>query len=249
MTALSIGQLTAGVAATKHARTGQPVWRNSYYEGQLEKRIWRPVADGTVKGARRYAGAVLKAARELETRSRRQRQSVQPGTRNGVLGEIGLEVLEVLYKKFVNYADGCLEPAVATIADAIGRSYAATHAALKRLRDAGFLHWIRRSKPTESPSGPQVEQITNAYALNLPKPIQRMVSWILRKPPLPEDAQWLHQQRAQEWQDMLDSLSSAEFVGTMEFVDGRVGETLSSIARMLDERESFSARETGSEIY
>lgn len=245
-TGRAIGDVIAGKEFTKTRRTGQPVWRNSYYEGQIEKRLWRPIGDGTRRGGRRYGGAVLKSAKELERKTLRARQRLSPGCRNGALGHVAIEVLEALYMTFVDYKEGRLEPAIATIAEAVGRSYSAVHAALKRLRDAGFLHWIRRSKPTENATGPQVEQITNAYALDLPPEVAQMVRHLMGRAPLPDDVKWAGEQRQAEWKAMVESLSAERYLEAMGAVDGRLGETLKSIARMLDKRESSTRRETGS---
>lgn len=242
MNARSIGEIVANARPAKAFRSGQPVWRNSYTEGQIESRLWRPIADGTKRGAKRQIGAVLKAARELERRTRRERQRQHPGCRNGVLGQIGLDVLEALYG-FVDFATGTLEPAVATIAETVGHSYAAVHAALRRLRSAGFLHWIRRSRPTENKgvAGPQVEQITNAYALLIPKKFEALIQRLLGRSPTPDDVQWATTQRQAEWQAMLDSLSAQELVTETWCGDQLAGETLARIGRLLDERESSRA--------
>ena len=214
MTARSFGELVAGIKPPKQMRSGQPVWRNSYYEGQIEDRLWRPFAGGNMRGAKRRIGAILKSAREMERRTRRERQKAQPGTRNGMIGQIGLDVLEALYTRFLDFKTGRLEPAIATIADAVGHSYAAVHAALRRLRSAGFLHWIRRSRPTDNKdvAGPQVEQITNAYAMLLPKKLEDMVRHLLGRSPMPEDARWRKEQQAKEWQDMLAGVSASDFL-------------------------------------
>lgn len=242
----SFGELVAGVKPPKQIRSGQPVWRNSYYEGQVEDRLWRPIANGTKRGARRRIGAIVKAARTMERRTRRERQVVHPGTRNGLLGEIGLAVLEVLYE-IVDYSTGRLEPAIATVAERVGHSYAAVHAALRRLRSAGFLHWIRRSRPTKNQgeAGPQVEQITNAYALTLPKPLEDLVRHLLGKAPVPDDVGWHRTERKREWDEMLAGLSAAQFMTDHWSGDQLAGESLKRIARILDERESSRAVETG----
>ena len=247
-TGRAIGDVICGAEFTKSRRTGQPVWRNSYYEGQIEKRLWRPVADGTRRGGRRYAGAVLKSAKELERKTLRARQKLSPGCRNGALGSIAIEVLEALYLNFVDYKSGQLEPAIATIAETIGRSYSAVHAALKRLRNARFLHWIRRSRPIENATGPQVEQITNAYALDVPPEVAQMVRQLMGRSPLPDDARWERERRAAEWDAMVASLSAEKYLQDICPVDGRMGETLKSIAILLDRRESSSRRETGSRV-
>jgi len=244
MSARSFGEIVAKANPEKEYRSGQPVWRNSYYEGQIEHRIWRPIGDGTRRGAKRRIGAILKSARELERRTRRERQKVHVGSRNGVLGQIGLDVLEELYA-IVDFAKGTLEPSVAYLADKVGHSYAAVHAALRRLRSAGFLHWVRRSRVRdnagEGVAGPQVEQITNAYALLIPKNIEGLIRHLLGKAPAPDDARWAREQRAAEWKAMLDTLTAEELIGEVWAGDQLAGETLARIGRLLDQRESSRA--------
>lgn len=219
----------------------QPVWRNSYYEGSFEHRVWRPFADGKLRGAKRRIGAILKSAREIERRTRRERQSQRPGVRNGLLGQIGLDVLEVLYNRFLDYRTGRMDPAIGTIAEAVGHSYAAVHAALIRLKAAGFLQWIRRSRPTDNKgsAGPQVEQVSNAYIPMLPDKVEKMVRHLLRRAPLPEDVRWHGEEQQRQWQTILDSVSATEFVDATVNATGLIGETLKNIARAIDERESL----------
>lgn len=251
MSAFPIGQLVASLKAPKVRRSGEPVWRNSYYEGQVEGRIWRPFAGGNRRGAKRRIGAVLKSARELERRTRLQRQADMPGVRNGVLGQIALDVLDVLYNRFLDYQTGRLDPSISTISAAIGHSYNAVHRALTRLRKHGFLHWVRRSRKTENEgAGPQVEQISNAYVLLVPSVIKKMVAYLIGRPPLPDDERQRREQQAKDWQDMLNSLTAAEYLHVTWDGDSTAGETLARIAAAIDardakERESSTVRETG----
>src|SRR5690606_31948645 len=140
--------------------------------------IWKPINGGGVRDGKRWTGALLKAAKAFELRTRAERREVEPGVRNGALGEVGIAVLEHLYET-VQYSTGRLEPAIRTIADAIGRAYSAVHEALCRLRTHGFLTWLRRSKPVDNPipGGQQVEQASNAYALLVPP---AMKGWLSR---------------------------------------------------------------------
>lgn len=251
MSVFQIGQLVASLKAPKVRRSGEPVWRNSYYEGQIEGRIWRPFAGGKVRGAKRRIGAILKSARELERRSRKERQTTHPGARNGVLGQIALDVLEVLYNRFLDYRTGRLDPSIMTIAETVGHSYDAVHRALRKLRTYGFLHWVRRSRRTENEgAGPQVEQITNAYVLLVPRVIQKMVGHLLGRPPLPDDEAQRREQQSRDWQEMLNSLSASEYLATTWDGSEAAGETLARIAAAIDardmkERESHRERETG----
>ena len=252
MTARAIGDVLAGRQGRGDSpRSGEAVWRNSYTDGTIEDRIWRPIGDGSRRGARRRIGAVVKSARALEARTRRERQKSQPGCRNGILGHIGVAVLEALYN-IVDFKTGRLEPAIASLAEMVGHSYQAVHSALRRLRAAGFLHWVRRSRPLENKgeAGPQVEQITNAYALFLPKPVEDMVRRLIGKGPAPDDASWAREQQKAQWREMLDALDPADFVDAIWTGDRLRGETLKRIGELIDardsrERESSTSGETG----
>jgi len=228
-------------------RSGEKVWRNSYTEGTVEDRVWKPIHDGTTRGGKRWAGALLKAARDLEYRTRRARREKEPGARNGALGEIGLEVFGFMLET-VDFATGRLEPAIATIAEAIGRSYSAVHEALCRLRTQGFLHWMPRSRPIvdPQPDGPQVEQISNAYALLVPTEMKSWLALLLRKwkarTPDCEDDRRKHEREAYE--AMLGTLSTEELHRTTWNGDRLLGETLRSLAASLDKRDVLD-RESG----
>lgn len=262
--AMLLGSFTTAIAGAKTSRqtralhsrgdsprSGQPVWRNSYYVGQIEDRIWKPINGGSRRGGKRWTAAILKAAKKLELRTRAERQEIEPGARNGDLGAIGIIVLEYLYET-VDYATGRLEPAIRTIASAIGHSYNAVHKALKRLRDRGFIQWMRRSEPIEDPEpgGPQVKQASNAYALLCPPTLRDWLARLLGKPPAPEcDADRRKRERA-EFETMLDGLTAEERLAATWTGDSLLGETLRRIAAAVDardrqERESSTNDETG----
>lgn len=232
-------------------RSGEKVWRNSYTEGTIEDRVWSKISDGTARGGKRWTGALLKAARALEYRTRRERREQEPGARNGALGEVGLEVLAYLYET-VDFLSGRLEPAIATIADEIGRAYSAVHDALCRLRREGFLHWMRRSRPVKHPvpGGPQVEQIQNAYALLVPEPMKEWMKSLFRRAPIPTCEQDRRKQKDAEFEAMLAGLSAEERHNSTWNGDRLLGETLRKLAASLDKRdlnkgESGTDRETG----
>ena len=242
MNARSIGQILGTATAAKAYRsldpnTGQPfaVRCNSYYEGTVEQKLWRRIADGTAREGKRLQAAVLRRARELEIRTRRERQKTDTRCRNGVLGgDIGLRVLEAMFE-LVDYRTGRLEPSVATLAERIGRSYAATHAALKRLRDAGFLHWVRRSRKTDNSEGPQIEQITNAYALTLPPRVADAVRALLTS----------NGKAIARWLKDLDDLAWIGPVTRRFKVDGRVGESLKTVQSFLWSANLTNAEKPG----
>lgn len=232
------------------ARSGQPVWRNSYEVGQVEDRVWKRIGDGHPRSGRRWTASLLKAAKAYELRTRADRRENDPGARNGALGEVGIAVLEYLYER-VDYMTGRLDPAIRTIADAIGRAYSAVHEALVRLRNAGFLAWMRRSEKIAEPEpgGPQVKQASNAYALLVPEAAKPWLGWLLhgkRTPACEED----HRRREKaEFDRMVQGLTAVEHV--RDFVtDALLGPTLKRLAALVDAREeqkgeSGRADETG----
>lgn len=232
-------------------RSGQPVWRNSYYVGQIEDRIWKPINGGSRRGGKRWTAALLKAAKKFEIRTREERRQVEPGARNGDLGAVGIEVLEYLYAT-VDYATGRLEPALRTIAAEIGRAYSAVHEALKRLREKGFIQWMRRSEPVDDPEpgGPLVKQASNAYALLCPPELRDWLARLLGKPPAPECETTRRERELAEFNRMLDGLTAKELLATTWTGDSLLGETLRNIAAAVDQRdrqqrESSRADETG----
>lgn len=232
-------------------RSGEKVWRNSYTEGTIEDRVWKPISDGSARGGKRWTGALLKAARDFEYRTRLKRREKEPGARNGALGEVGLEVLGFLYQT-VNFATGRLEPAIATIAEAVGRSYSAVHEALCRLRTEGFLHWMRRTRPIDDPApgGPLVEQVANAYALLVPTSAKDWMRTLFRKGPAPECDVDRRTREKEAYEAMLSGLTTQERHDATWNGDRLLGETLARLAAALDARdcqkgESGRARETG----
>lgn len=220
-------------------RTGQPVWRNSYTVGQIEDRIWKPINGGSVRGGKRYTRALLKAAKQFELRTRAKRREVEPGARNGDLGPVAIAVLEYLYDK-VDYATGRLDPAIRTIADAIGHAYSAVHEALKRLRLHGFLHWMRRSKPVDNPEpgGQQVEQASNAYALLCPQKLQGWLSRLFRKAPAPECEVDRRKREQADFEAMLETMTAQERHAVTWNGNSLLGEILGRVAAGVDARES-----------
>lgn len=172
----NVGDLLAGRTKGRHRRTHQPVRRNSYNRGEREPRFWRPVDPMELQ-------ATLEAAKIHDLVGK------QAGKRNGPLGHIAIQVLELMMR-LVDWRDGELDPAIDTIARKIRRARSAVIRALKRLKDEGFLDWLRRSEPIEDVdgAGPRVRQISNAYRITAPaawakRIAQRVAQWRLRRRP------------------------------------------------------------------
>lgn len=159
---------------TRQAADREKIWRHSRLAGYCEGTFWRPF--DKAEGKRLLRGAELF---ELHTR--------KPGRRTGALGHIGIEVLRAMIR-LICWKTGRLEPSLDTLSKLLKRSKRAVVAARDRLRKAGFLDWIRRYTATGREGfGPQVQQTSNAYRLNLPKVVERLLGSWGKEPPVSDD--------------------------------------------------------------
>jgi len=200
------------------ASRGAPVLRHSREAGRCEGVFWRPFNG---KDSARY----MLAAERFE-RARRE-----PNKRNGPLGPVGLEVLRDLLR-LIDYRTGRLEPAITTLMRRLKRSRDAICRALSSLRRHGFLDWLRRWEPTDSPgeAGPQVKQATNAYRLSLPPQAERLLGFQAAAAPTPDDIAAELEGRRAALRAMVDALPLDE---QPQALDGssRLTEALSRLAR------------------
>jgi DNA-binding MarR family transcriptional regulator len=210
---------TAPALAGGPRRTFQPVRRNSYHRGEREHRIWQPL-DPREKWARLRSAELF----ELENK--------EWGKRDGPLGHVALDVLRVMHR-VIDYRTGRLEPSIDWLMRKLRRARATIVRALKRLKEAGFLEWIRRTEPTGNEgAGPQVRQITNAYGLKLPASAAAFVRKIMRRPPPPDDDAWRRQDAAEGAEAMLAALPLDE-LGRHFGGDSPLGESLAALGRAL----------------
>lgn len=152
-------------AANVARRTHQKVRRNSRLVGSVEAQIWKPTSPKQMK-------ASLEAAERFEL------QNKAKGRRNGPLGYVALRIYRALWRR-VRFSDGTLCPSYDWLMKACRLSRAAVAAGLRRLRAHGFLTWVRRLEYTGGPPGvrgPQVRQVTNAYALTAPATALQLVA-------------------------------------------------------------------------
>lgn len=189
-------------------------------EGAFWRRTDRREVRRVVLGARRY---------ELATRAQ--------GRRNGALGHVALEVLDLL-GNLVSFRTGRLEPAVAYLMDRLRRSRDAVVRALALLRSHGFLDWLRRYEPTGIEGrGPQVRQVSNAYRLSLPPRAAQLLGTYGQDAPLPDDVA----QAREELRKTIDGFKAAlplPDLAVLEIDDDRLGRLLGDLGRLVQERES-----------
>lgn len=182
MSARTLGTIADRLVANKKPgrRTEQPVRRHSYDVGDRRAQVFRPIGDGTKEGAGRWRMRYLQTAEEYD------RQMKKKGERHP-LGANALRVLKaLLWLPGLDFKTGRLEPAIATIQQLTGYARKTVVDALRRLKEHGFLNWVRRTEATgnEPGEGPRVKQATNAYFFDihrLHKRAQARLAQLLRR--------------------------------------------------------------------
>ena len=223
-----IGAVLAGAPAERE-RT--PVRRQSRAAGRCEGVFWR-------RTNRQEVRQIVLAARRYELRCR------EPGSRNGPLGSVAIEVLE-LFANLVDFRTGRLDPSIDTLMVKLRRSRDAIVRALKALRSHGFLDWLRRYVPTGNEGrGPQVQQTSNAYRLSLPARARQFLGRFGITPPPPDDHVQAEAERVAELEAHRASLDIEERT-LFDVGDNALGQALARLARSMKQRES--ARQTESQ--
>lgn len=222
-----IGAVLAGAPAERE-RT--PVRRQSRARGKCESVFWR-------RTNRQDVRMIVLAARRYELAVR------QPGARNGPLGGVAIEIMELL-ANLVDFRTGRLEPSIDTLMLKLRRSRDAVVRALKNLRAHGFLDWLRRYEPTGNKGrGPQVKQASNAYRMSLPNRARQILGYWGMTPPPPDD----HMQAAIERTAVIDAHRASldiEARTLFDIGDNALGKALARLGKAINLRES--ARRTES---
>lgn len=190
-----------------------------------DERRWKVHADTTTRKGeegtffrpihKRLKARIMFAAQQEERAGRKENRLARNRKRNGPLGPVAIEVLRYLLS-IANIRTGQLDPALATIAREVGHSVEGVRQALVRLRNAGFVQWIRRYVETghRGRRGPQLEQASNAYRITVPAKVA--ATWT--DAPLPDDELWRRKADRAAFADMtrdpqlqmvLDSLEAA----------------------------------------
>lgn len=207
---------------TKAARTFQPVRRNSYnVDDRRALRFSQPVDLKSASLSER-----LRAAEYYDFQNREQ------GKRNGPLGHIGIELLKLMYN-VIDRRTGRLDPSIDWIMGKLKRSRTAIVSAMKALKEAGFLDWIRRTEPRADADGqgPQIRQVSNAYALKLPGGAVEFIRRLRNKRagPVPVDHEARRAAEAAETLAMIEALPVAERMRVM-VSDPALAEALTKLA-------------------
>lgn len=225
----TIGAVLTGAPAERE-RT--PVRKHSRAAGRCEGVFWR-------RTTRQEVRQIVLAARRYELAGK------QPGSRNGPLGNVAIEVLE-LFANLVDFRTGRLDPAIETLMCKLRRSRDAIVRALKALRMHGFLDWLRRYVPTGNEGrGPQVQQTSNAYRLSLPARAKQFLGRFGMAPPPPDDHVQAEAERAAEMEAHRANLPMDE-LALFDVGDNPLGQALARLARSMKQRESARRTESPS---
>ena len=212
--------------------TGQQVHRYTRTARGREGAFWQPIE-------RRHRSRLIAAAERYDRAHRLTHRQARNGRENGALGHVGIEVLRSLLFDFLDTRTGRLDPAIATIAERIGRSIDAVSQALKRLKAHGFLDWLRRYVPTGNAGlrGPQVKQTSNAYRLMLPAQISALLAT-----PAPDEDTYRRDAEADAHQDMLAQLPLGQRMDAI--IDNpELARLLASLGAGIEAKERDSAKE------
>ena len=202
--------------------------------------MWRD----SVRAAVKFTPMPKKAAVRLYHRAREwERSTRQPGRHGGVIGQIGLRVLESLLFDFLNHQTGQLDPSYEGIAKKARCSRASVWRALGRLRALGILDWVRRCIGQMRGGRYVLEQERNAYG------VQAETLWkgyraAPSMPASPESGTWgdhpsLPSALSQAAQDQRQGFSRGAVLTALEADPGdRLAVALARMGRALAGREN-----------
>lgn len=217
-------QFGAVLARAQAERERTPVRRQSRARGRCEGVFWR-------RTNRQDVRMIVLAARRYELAGR------QPGARNGPLGGVAIELLE-LFANLVDFRTGRLEPSIDTLMLKLKRSRDAIVRALKNLRAHGFLDWLRRYETTGNEGrGPQVQQTSNAYRMSLPDRARQLLGRWGVAPPPPDD----HMQTASERAAIIEAHRASLDIEARTLFDvgnNALGQALARLGKAINLRES-----------
>ncbi|MBD8555162.1 helix-turn-helix domain-containing protein [Rhizobium sp. CFBP 8762] len=220
------------LAKAPSRRSRMPIRRNSREAGKCEGTFWR-------RTNRQDMRRIVLAARRFEVANKER------GKRNGPLGAVAIEVLDLL-ANMVDYRSGRLEPSIETMMGKLRRSRDAIVRALKALRTHGFVDWLRRFIPTHNDgAGPQLQQTSNAYRLMLPARAEASLGRYGNAPPPSDDAEVAVATREAMFDEYRKTLEANQ-LALFEVGDNPIGRALARLGGFIKQRESAKRTETKS---
>ena len=153
--------------------------------------IW-PVHADSVRSDVNFLPISRKQAFEIWNRAREwERDSRKRGDRGGIIGYVGMRILDALLWHFLDRKTGRLDPSYEQIARVAACGRSAVAEALQRLKKLGLINWVRRCSQKIVDGRFTLEQDTNAYAVLPPS------QWLFftprhrhTTPPRPDPGTW-----------------------------------------------------------
>lgn len=229
-----LGDLSKSSSIFKSNGKNRPLKTN--HQGQI---IESPVRKGSL--SLRQAALNFRPFNKKDTHrfllaaERYEKITKKKGKRIGALGQTGILVLRELLR-LIDFKTGRLDPSIKTLAKRINIAPKTVCAALKRLREHGFINWVRRYEVTNAErkfSLPQLKQATNAYFLELPEIAKNILGKMFAAPPLPEDFEHEKQMKEQKITEQLKSLTFKERLKT-EMADCKLRRILEKFDQAAD---------------
>lgn len=180
-----------------------------------------PVWHGSTTKPVQFAPMAKKAAIRLYNRvAAWDRRTRRKGCQGGVIGKAGVAVIRAMLFDFINYRTGQLDPSYEGLALKTGYSRATIATALRKLRAAGVLAWVRRCVGEMRDGRYVLAQERNAYAV-LPESHWRGYTAPQEAPTAPDAGTWgehppLPTAIAQAIEDRRMGLSAASAIAALE---------------------------------
>ena len=134
-----------------------------------------PVWSGSTTDELKWPNVIKAAVLDWYHKARKWNAAKEiAGRYGGTLGSAALRVLESLVFDFQNYKTGQLDPSYEAIATKTGLGRSTVAEALRRLRQFGLLHWVRRSAHDWKDGKFRLKQIT--FPAELPITVRNRVS-------------------------------------------------------------------------
>lgn len=145
-------------------RTGQPVWRCSYDVADPRAKVERPIGDGSPAVVLKFIDSWVRVAEEWADHTRK------PGQPHELTGN-ALKLLRAMMRKCLDFRTGRCEATLERLMQICRFSRPTVVRLLARLRELGFLDWVRRTERTGNKpgEGPLVWQTANAYFFEVGK--------------------------------------------------------------------------------
>jgi hypothetical protein len=151
--------------------------------------IW-PVHADSARADVKFHPITRKQAFDIWNRARQwERDSRKRGDRGGIIGFVGMRVLDALLWHFLDRKTGRLDPSYEQIARVAACGRSAVAEALQHLKTLGLVNWVRRCSHRLINGRFTLEQDTNAYAVLPPS------QWLFftprrTTPPQPDPGTW-----------------------------------------------------------